>query len=272
MKNVLRTATRAIAAAGVLALAGGLTATQAHAAGGCSSDCIYGISAPKSADDVSVSFRTTVPATSRLSIRDSKNNVVVNAYNQYAPGLQTFHKWSFTDKLTPGTSYTMSFSAYDSTGTFYGENMAYKTLSRKVTFTIDKIVVTNDSDSVGAGEFWMGYKVGSTTQALVNSNTRSISTGGTWTLGGSFAFDKAPGSLTVKVQLTDDDADYGEFCSNGHGASFTNGSNSCADWATASKTFSLPSTAGSGASGSVSFSVSSYVGFKVYAHYSWVIA
>jgi len=261
----IRNTLRAVAAAGaVLVGMGAVGGTAAHAAGGCAGDCITSVGANVYADDLGVQLWTSEQATVTFTVWDALGHYAVMPQTDGAAYYHTFSVW---DKLTPGTYYFYQVDAKDAYGNVHTEYNGFTTRNRTVTFTIDKIVVTNDSDALSAGEFWIAYKMGPAVVKHVYAAPKSVSSGSTWYFSATQTVSKAPQNFTVAVELQDDDGGCGWAW-----ASWNNGSSTCIDWSTAAKTFVIPSTNGSGNSGTVSFSVNSYVGFTVYGHYSWVVA
>jgi hypothetical protein len=269
--NIKNKTIRVLAGATVALLGVGLAGQAAHAASACEwpNDCITGVGADVYADDLGVGFWTNVQTTAHIQVYDGLGHEVAGT-NLYDGVLSYHHSFSMMDKFIPGTGYFYTVDAIDAYGKKHSETYSFTTKNRQVTFTIDKIVVSNDSDWFGAGELYIGYKMGTTVVPLVSHTETSISSGSTWWFKATQVVNKAPQNFRVAVEIQDLDGSYAN-CGHGTAASWDSGSSPCYDWSTAAKTFVIPSTNGWGDSGTVSFSVNNSVGFTVYGHYHWQV-
>ncbi|NHC45082.1 hypothetical protein [Motilibacter aurantiacus] len=227
-------ATLALTAAGAATLT--TTAAPASASVNCAADCILGDITPQGVRGVEIYdyVQTTVPTT--LTVKISKNLYDLEAqpiaYTSGAgAGKKTNHYWSQSN-LTPGTNYWYYVYATDAGGNVRKELGFVHTADREVTININKITVTDDSDSSGAGEFRVHLRVGDNISASHYDDV-SVSSGEylnpNWT-----AFSDGA-SVPAMVELVDDDEDCIFAClpTGGTAPSWGQGSNSLADWATA---------------------------------------
>jgi uncharacterized cupredoxin-like copper-binding protein len=262
---------------GTLALAGTIAAGAPFAAAnpasawsGCEGDCVASATITQRLDTKSVptiSITTTVP-TSVLVIYKTINGTTAGAVSSSSTSLSTSHTLPAGAILTQGTGYVASIKATDQNGKSFTDTANVTALKRTLKFTVQKITITEDSD-YGAGELRAGAKAGNAVKTLFD--TRSISATKTLTLNKVVTDNAAPANAKVAVEIQDDDADIGEFCTGGTAFSFTSGSTSCMDWTSQSIGVDLQSTKGS-LTRNFSFSANGRLKFKVWGTYTVTVA
>lgn len=251
MNRTLRRASTAVLAAAAL-VAGALgVAAPASAASLCATDCIA--TTWVSADTKTIKAAATT--TGYVNVTAEIWNAAKTTRLSYMSDGQTetwTNAWTFTSAsspyLTQGATYSVKLIAKDMLGKVWTEWRSVRVKQRTATWHITKINLTDDSDSVGAGEFKAGWKAGTTTKSPIWSGWSSKSSGGSW----SFASTNASTTIVrtsessspkVFLELLDDDVDPTDFgCGTGFSPDWTWGSNSCADWATAGAQVNLPET------------------------------
>lgn len=233
----LRRAAAALLAAAVVTV--GATACEPT---GCQLDCISGVSMNPGATTAKVT--TTVGTKVTLQIfSDAAMTKLVGAMSSSTGA--TTHTVS-TGQLGSATTYWWKVSATDANNVVRVETGSFKTFRREVALTIKRIHLIDDSDYLGDGEVDFDLKVNDDvfTDVYVNND---MPTGTDLTnLSITRTATNTQAGLTVKIQGSDDDCDAG-LCTGGSYPSFTSGTNSDADWATA--TFgptTLPAADGTG--------------------------
>lgn len=236
VRRLRRTAGALLAAAVVTV---GATACEPT---GCQLDCISGLSVNPGATTAKVT--TTVGTNVMVQLYSDANLTKLVGAMSSTTGATT-HTVS-TGQLASATTYWWKVTATDANNVSRVETGSFKTFRREVAVTIKRIRVIDDSDTFGDGELEFDLKVNNDvfTNVYVNADMAtgtdltnlSITRTATNTLAG----------LTIKVQGLDDDCDAG-LCQGGTYPSFDSGTNSDADWATA--TFgptTLPASDGTG--------------------------
>jgi hypothetical protein len=233
----LRRAAAALLAAAVVTV--GATACEPT---GCQLDCISSVALNPGATTAKVT--TTVGTNVMLQVfSDSAMTKLVGAVSSSTGA--TTHSVS-TGQLASATTYWWKVTATDANDVTRVETGSVKTFRREVAVTIKRIRLIDDSDSFGDGEVDFDLKVNADvfTDVYVNDD---MATGTDLTnLSITRTATNTPAGLTIKVQGNDDDCDAG-LCTGGSYPSFNSGTNSDADWATA--TFgptTLPASDGTG--------------------------
>ncbi len=156
-------------------------------------------------------------------------------------GLRTSHSISTGETLKQGAGFVVSIKATDGNGKSYTDQVSVKAISRTVTLTLKGLRITEDSD-YGAGELRAGIGVGGTTSTIFDE--RSISATKEFSYSKVVTATNVPAGTKIAVEIQDNDADPGEFCSGGTAFGFTSGSNSCLDWTTGKASLTLGTTKG----------------------------
>jgi hypothetical protein len=128
--------------------------------------------------------------------------------------------------------------------------------------SFDSVTVNDDSDAFSAGDFTIYGNAGNITYNW--GSEIEISSGDTHALGGTVTATNA-GHLLARLELQDDDCDFFELCTSGIGPSWSSGSNSQADWATAA--LDLNTRNQDGAWHAASTTVNGPVGFTMHLSY-----
>jgi hypothetical protein len=241
-----RLAATAAAVAATAVVAGGLAA-PAQAASLCATDCISGIGLSSTTSSITATVRTTGYTHVTLEIWNAAGTTRVAAPSPAAGTLYWGDLFSFrhASYLSQNTYYQVRATATDMLGKKWTETRSVRVKQRNAVFSISRIDLQDDSDYAGAGEFKAGWKAFTGVKNLW-SGYSSKSSGGYWTFasGSSVAtISQTKVSATPKVflELSDDDRDAGDPCGTGGWVpTFGSGSNTCADWATAGITLSLP--------------------------------
>ncbi|MFC6237614.1 fibronectin type III domain-containing protein [Longivirga aurantiaca] len=256
-----RTARRAAAAGVTAAAILGSTlavAPSASAATPCQTDCISAITATPYPDGLRLDVSTSSPTLVSADIYFGATKV-----KSFAPAagsaLTSTRSYDMQTGLSQGAWYRYVVKAADSFGNVRTEEGTLRTPRRDLTVTFDKVSLTNDSDSTGAGDFyWMGSKV-STSELGAYRQLGATSTYWAWSTGGTYSVPStarthsiagAQQNRPLRFVMWDDDNDVfggGYICLSGLPTcvpSFTNGSDDTADWSTAAGTLALPTKTG----------------------------
>jgi hypothetical protein len=252
-----------VLAAGVLAI----TATACQPPS-CEQDCVSSVAIDQGSAKTRVV--TTVPTKAAIWIyQDStrKQTVVNKASSTFATDHTISHQG-----LTPNKDYWYTVKATDEAGKTWTEQGSFRTYKRSLTFKITRINLIDDSDSLGSGEIRFGMRAGGQDFGKVYENL-SMSSGTdlkNLSITRSIA-NTAPATFRIDIQGIDDDCEgIGSLCTGGTGFDYqTGGSNSDADWASASTgTITAPT---SNTTGNWSVTTTSYaLKFAVYG--TWTVA
>lgn len=208
-------------------------------------------------------FSTANPGLATLTVTRPNGSTV--KFGEASPRLG--HTLNATG-LVPGTAYPYRIDFVDSYGRSYVHQGTFSTMHRRLTVTVTKVIVTDDSDTFGAGEMTAAAKLGDQLYWLWNG-TKSINDSNsskTVNLNVTKTYDNAS-SVVFQAVVRDDDCDAG-LCTGGTSPSFSNGSTSDADWSYVKRTFSTTSAVAEPLQ-SFSLSVDSYVGFTIQGTYAW---
>lgn len=229
----------------------GLAAAPASAASACATDCISTVSTTTAPQSATLSITTTGGA--RVSATASATGLP-SVYTQEPAGapFALTHTLTFPSTLKQNTDYTVTIQAKDPLGVAWTETRKIRTLARTAHSVLTRIDLIDDSDAVGAGEFWGAAKFDTTVKSpLWGQSTVSKSSGGYWTLTSdptrtTHIQTSAPDNYKVFVELADDDRDPGDMCgTGGYAPSFPSTfSNTCADISTAGTSVALPTAIG----------------------------
>jgi hypothetical protein len=235
----IRRAAGSLLAASILAL--GATACEPT---GCQLDCITSVSLDPGATKATVA--TTVPTTAVIQLYTDPAMTKLAAQRQ-ATTPATTHAMP-VGQLFSSTTYWWRLTAVDENQVARTETGTVKTFRRQVTVKVDRIKVIDDSDAAGTGElqFHLGINGTAFTSIYVNGD---LGTGAdVKNLGINRTLSSAGSSLQIRVEGQDDDCDVWDgLCSGGTAPSWTSGSSSTMDWATASfGPVGMPATNGSG--------------------------
>ncbi len=221
--------------------------------------CVYNVALAPHGTYASIAFDTEYAAVATVALSTSAPTQAADGTWSFTTPIfgfvvtpkATHHVASFGD-LQPATEYHYLISAAKGpVGADYQTFGTIKTLTRHARVTFASIHVTDDSDALSAGDliFWF-YANGWLSQVSDGTllsyplddgsaeEEAQVNSGDTIALPAnqySQEFGYAPPTLTLKVSGWDDDCKFGQFCVTGIGPSDSGGgSNSEADWATAS--------------------------------------
>jgi hypothetical protein len=232
--------------AGVLAAAVLAVTATACQPPSCEHDCVSSVAVDQGSAMTRVV--TTLPTKASIWIYQDaarKQTVATKASGTFTMN----HAISHTG-LAPNKDHWYTVKATDETGKTWTEQGSFRTYKRSLTFKITRINLIDDSDSLGSGEIRFGMRAGGQDFGKVYENgdlssgtdlknlsiTRTIA-------------NAAPASFRIDVQGVDDDCEgIGTICTGGTGFDYhTGGSNSDADWASASSgTVTLPTSNATG--------------------------
>ncbi|MFN7149924.1 MAG: hypothetical protein ACK4V6_10635, partial [Microthrixaceae bacterium] len=187
----------------------------------------------------------------------------------------TSHSLSSGATLDPTTGYTYQVDAQDAQGRIYRKQGSFTTRNVRLEVQLTGLQITDDSDFLGAGELRAQLHLG-TTKTWIWQNEKSVETASGskyFPLTTSAALPSAVRTVPIHVVVSDDDCEgIGSLCTGGLGdLSVGSGSNSDAQWATATFTATLPNTTTTTQWNSFISSANSPVGFIVTGSYRWVM-
>ncbi|HRW37546.1 MAG TPA: hypothetical protein P5254_07600 [Aquihabitans sp.] len=217
---------------------------------GCAKDCVTSVAFSPGTDAYTVVLTDDAKVRVTLYNESTRTNAVASKSSNV---LQKTHVLT-NGAVAPNRTYWYTVTATDAAGAIYEEKGSFKAQKRTLTVKITKIVLTDDSDSVGTGELDFGMKVdlagyGAKDFGTVYTN-HDFGSGMSKDVSISRSIpDNAPNFFTVFVEGLEDDCEgIGSLCTGGLSYSYSaGGSNSDWDWATASKAVTgLPGTNGSG--------------------------
>ena len=201
-------AVASLAAAGLSAAAPASALVISTKGLGCRIDCIGAVTAQPHAYGADFTVATSVPTTLQVLI-----DTDATWGGAFTGGSSSTFKTSHTvhvDGLQPSTGYYFHVRATDKNGNVRIESgRTLHTRTRKLTVTVEKVKVVDDSDDLGAGEMWLHAWVAGTGGYLrVFSNLaqdQDWSSGSTYYVNKKFTVENPPPGARVDVQLADDD-------------------------------------------------------------------
>jgi len=228
----------------VLASAFLVVAAAACQPAGCSVNCITGVSVNAPGNQVTVKTTVNTFVTVELFTDSGLAHKVVQKSDG---GISTVHPTTIT-QLSPSTKYWWRVTAIDANNQTKTNLGWFQTANRQVTVKLTRIHLIDDSDSLGDGEMTFHMKVNDTEFHDVYTNDDMSSGTDLKTLNIPATVNNSGTTVSVKVEGQDDDCDgLGGLCTQGLGPTWTHGSTSERDWATASfGPTTLPSVNGSG--------------------------
>jgi hypothetical protein len=234
--SLRRRVSLALAAAGlavsVAPIATMADAGTASASSSCLAECMGPMGTARELGENRFAFNTKLPVHSKFVVRDA-SGAVIRMIDGPA-GHHTSHFFTVTG-LTWGKTYTYQAIVTGLDGVSYSEGGSFTTAKRTMVVRITSVKITDDSD-VGAGEIAAYARLGSgpavtlwSERSISATSRRDVSQ--TWNLAGPSTGE------VMRVQLVDDDCDFGELCTSGGSPSFTTFSNSL--WDSTAKVFEV---------------------------------
>jgi hypothetical protein len=247
MSTLRRILARAAAATVLVGAAAALPVAPASAASTCTTDCLTAVSVTANTQKVYVNATTYGSTHTVAEVWKADKSVRLSTMSVTASGYwATSFSFASTAYLPQNTYYAVKVVATDMLGATRTEWLSVRVKQRVATYYITRIDLADDSDAAGAGEFRAGWKAGTTVKNALWSGVSSKSSGGYWTFTSTntnAVITRVGESSTPKVflELSDDDRDPGDPCGTGGWVpTWGAGSNTCADWATAGVSLSLP--------------------------------
>lgn len=219
-------------AVGVAPIATMTDAGIASASTSCLAGCMGPMGTARKLGENRFSFFTTLPVHAKFVVQDG-SGAVVRMIDGPA-GHHTSHSFSVTG-LPWGKTYTYQAIVTGLDGVSYAEGGSFTTAKRTMVVRITNVKVTDDSD-VGAGEIAAYARLGSG-PAVTLWNERSVTATSHQTVNQTWNLSGPSTGEVMRVQLLDDDCDFGELCSSGSSPSFTTFSNSL--WDSTAKVFEV---------------------------------
>lgn len=226
--------------------------------------CITGVTFEPHGTFVGFVVKTTKPA--RLKIEASTSAPSANGVFAHVDSSnQTF--WNATDwdglltGLTSNTTYHYVVRATDADGNVMRKQGTFATQKRQVEVTFQRVYVIDDSDDLSVCDCYFTFAANGQTS---NTYLADLGTGQTGWPNITLTLPDAPENVTLQVLGKDDDRTGSIFqvCSDETPSWGTNGSVSCWDWSSASKT-----VAAGAQGGATQFEITANGGplkFKVY--------
>jgi hypothetical protein len=230
------------------------------------------VTAVPTATNVKLAFGMTVGVTAQAYIRTSNGVIVASATST---GASTSHILTTAAILDPTTVYSYQVNAYDAQGRSYTKWGTFQTRNVRLEAQVTGLQINNDSDSFGAGELRAQLHVGGA-KKWIWQNEKSVETA--WgpkyfAVSASAALPTAVRSVPISVVVSDDDCEgIGSLCTSGVGdLAVGSGTQSDAQWATATVTAKLPNTTTTTPWTTFLTTVNGPVGFSVTGMYRWVM-
>ena len=171
----------------------------------CRQDCISTVTIRPAGVSAEIGVTTTVPTkVSVIATPDGSGASAKGSSNTF----KTSHGISLTG-LQLSKAYQVKISARDQGGNVHSETRSFRTLTRRLTITVEKIRLLDDSDAVGAGEIWMHGRVvgaGGYYKFFPNLVENADWATGPWHyVGKKLVVDNPPAGARLDLQVADAD-------------------------------------------------------------------